>query len=187
MTSPSDPFAPREPGGSAGDPDARQQAPGQAQPGQGPSGPPPGYGPQPPAYGSPPGYGTQPPAYGGQPGYGTQPPAYGSPPGYGTQPYGGRPGYGGYVAPATDSKAIGALVCAIGSFVLLPGVLAVAAIVLAAMSGRDIEASGGRLGGQGLNTAAKVIAWINVALCVVGLLFLVLAFGLLASSGASGA
>ena len=70
---------------------------------------------------------------------------------------------------------------AIGSYVLVPFVLAIVALVLASMSSRDIRASGGHLGGSGLVTAAKVLAWINIALCVLAVAFLLLVFGVLAS------
>lgn len=135
-----------------------------------PSGPP-SYGQQPPA--APP-YGQELPAYGG---------AYGPPPGYGQQPS-GFPGPG-YQGQSTDSKAIIALVCAIGSFVVFPVVPAIVALVLAPQARRDIAASGGRLTGEGLVTAAKVIAWINLVLCLLAVLGFVLLFGVLASAGFS--
>lgn len=147
--------------------------------------PPPGYGPPPganepppPGYVSPPpGYGPPPPGYGQPPAYGA-PPSYGAPQSYGTpQPGWGPPG----AAPPNDTKAIWALVMAIGSFVLIPFVLAVVALVLASMSSRDIRASGGRLGGEGMVTAAKVLSWINIGLCVLVIAFLLLVLGVLAS------
>ena len=169
MTSPppQDPFAPPPGGQGAGEP------PGQAPP---PSGGQPGYG-APPQYGAPPaGYGPPPP-YGQPAGYGA-PPQYGQPAGYGQQ----QPGWGPQgTPPPNDTKAIWALVMAIGSYVLVPFVLAVVALVLASMSSRDIRASGGRLGGGGLVTAAKVLSWINIALCLLAVAFLLLVFGVLAS------
>jgi hypothetical protein len=120
-----------------------------------------------------PGWGApQPPpppqAYGQQPGYG-------QPPGWGAQPpaYGGGYGGGGYGPPQTDGKAIGALVSAIVSFVVCPFVPAVVAIILAGQSKRAIEASGGRLGGEGMVTAARIIAWINIALSIVAFLAII--------------
>jgi hypothetical protein len=135
-----------------------------------PSGPP-----QQPPYGGTPAPGT-PPSY-EVPSYGA-PPAYGPPPGYGPPPsQWGGPAYG---PPATtDSKAIIALVCAIAAWVAIPVIPAIVALVLASQSRRDILASGGRLGGDGLVTAAKVIAWANLALAVlvvVGLLLLLVVF-----------
>ena len=85
-------------------------------------------------------------------------------------------------APQTESKAIIALVCAIGSFLVLPLVLAVAALVVAGNAQRDIEASGGWLTGDGLVTAAKVIAWANLVLCAIAAVLIVLAVFLFAGA-----
>ena len=71
-------------------------------------------------------------------------------------------------APDTDGQAIAALVCAIGSFVLIPFVPAVVAVALASASRKRIAQSGGRLTGESLCTAALIVGWINIALCVLG-------------------
>ena len=76
-----------------------------------------------------------------------------------------------------------ALVCAIASFVVLPLLPAIAALLVASSASRDIDAAGGRLTGRGLITGARVTAWINIALSVVGLVLLV-ALVAVASSGA---
>ena len=60
-----------------------------------------------------------------------------------------------------------------GSWFLCPIVLAIVALVLAKSADDTIAAAGGALGGGGLVTAARVIAWIHLAL--VGL---AVAFGL---------
>jgi hypothetical protein len=57
-------------------------------------------------------------------------------------------------------------VLAIASFVVCPLVPAIVALVLAHTSQQKIDASGGRLTGESLNTAARVIAWINIGLVV---------------------
>jgi len=77
-----------------------------------------------------------------------------SPPGWG-------PGAGGQ---ETSSRAVVALVLACASFTAFPVVAAVAALVLARGADAEIAAAGGRLVGQGLTRAARVIAWINLAL-----------------------
>ena len=140
--------------------------PGYGQPGYGQ----PGYG-QPPAFGQPPyvqpGYG-QPPAFGqppyGPPGYG--PPAYGQHSGYGLADYRGAP-------KETESKAVVALVLAIASFVVFPLIPAIASLVMVPVARRSITASQGRLGGEGLLTAAKVFAWINIGLALLAVAFIV--------------
>jgi hypothetical protein len=45
----------------------------------------------------------------------------------------------------------------------------VIALVLASQAKQEIAYSGGRVGGEGLVTASRVIAWINIGLCVAGL------------------
>lgn len=91
-------------------------------------------------------------------------PGYGPPPGPGALP---PAPYGGWApAPQTDGTAIAALVVAICSFVVFPVVPAIVALVLASSARRDIDASGGRLGGEGLVTAARVVAWTNIGLSV---------------------
>ena len=140
-------------------------------PASAPSSSPPAY--QPPAY--PPSQGN-----GGQPGYGQ--PGYGQPgygqPGYG-QPGYGQPGYGqsGYGrAQETASRAIVVLVCAIASFVVVPFIPAVVALALAGGAQQQIAQSGGRLTGDGLVRAGRILAWINVgltALVVVGIIGLI--------------
>ena len=102
-------------------------------------------------------------------GYGPPPQAWDAPGG----PV--RPG-----APQTETKAIIALVCAIGSWVVLPLAPAIVALVLAGQARRDIEASGGWLTGDGLVTASKVVAWANIVLSllvVVVVLLALLVFG----------
>jgi hypothetical protein len=158
--------------------------------------------PQPPAWDRDPdqagqqGDGTQP---SGGPGYGAPPAAggWGPPPSYGQASYGpagyGQAGYGqvgygpaghepagyGYAPPQTDSKAVIALVLSICAWVLCPLIPAVIALVLAGQSKRDIAASGGRLTGEGMNTAARIISWLNIGLVLAGivlaLLFVVVA------------
>lgn len=114
---------------------------------------------------------TYPSPYPGQ-GY-----AYPPPPGYPAQGYAYPPP--GYVpAVTTSTSAIVGLVLAIASWIFCPIVLAIVALVLAKKSGDEIAASQGRVGGEGLNTATKVIAWVNIGLyaavvVILGAIFLI--------------
>jgi hypothetical protein len=90
--------------------------------------------------------------------------------------------YGYPIAPQTDGTAICVLVLAICSFVLLPVVPAVVALVLAPGAERDIAASGGRLTGEGLVRAGRVVAWVHLALCLAVVLVLLAFFGLVLSA-----
>lgn len=106
--------------------------------------------------------------------------ARGWPPPPSLPPYGGQPGYQqppypyGYAAPQTEGGAIGALVCAIGSFFVCPVILAVIALVLASSSDKKIAQSRGTLTGQSLNRAARIIAWIHLALAALALGFIII-------------
>lgn len=119
--------------------------------------PPPGYGPAPtwPPQGAPAA------AYPPPPG---TPAAYPAPGGY-PPPYASAP------APLTSTNAIVGLVLAIASWVVCPVIPAIIAVVLAAKSQQEIQASQGRVGGDGLNLATRIISWINIgfwALLIVG-------------------
>ncbi len=69
-----------------------------------------------------------------------------------------------YAPPRTESTAIAALVLSIASWVVCPIIAAVIALSLAHVAGNKIDASGGRLTGGGLVTAAKIVAWIHLVL-----------------------
>jgi Domain of unknown function (DUF4190) len=71
---------------------------------------------------------------------------------------------GGYGAPRTEGMAVAALVCAIASWVACPVILGVVALALAHAAGNKIDASAGRLTGEGIVRAAQIVAWINIAL-----------------------
>ena len=109
---------------------------------------------------------SSPPAY--------QPPAYPPWQGNGPQAGYGQAGYG--QAQETASRAIVVLVCAIASFVVVPFIPAVVALALAGGAQQQIAQSGGRLTGDGLVRAGRIVAWINVgltALFVVGIIGLI--------------
>jgi preprotein translocase subunit SecG len=84
-------------------------------------------------------------------------------------------GYPQQPRPQSSSDAVVALVLAIGSWVVCPVVLAIVALVFASKAKRTIEASNGWVEGSGMVTAAKIIAWINIILGILGLVFFVIA------------
>jgi hypothetical protein len=139
--------------------------------------PPPAAYPAPGAY-PPPAATYPPPGAAYPPAPGAFPPPQGAPapppPAWGQAGAAAPAGYGaGWPAqqrPQTEGKAIVGLILAIGSWVVCPLVLAIVAIVLAGQSNRAIDASGGRLEGRGINTATKVISWINVVLTVLAII-----------------
>jgi hypothetical protein len=48
-------------------------------------------------------------------------------------------------------------------------------LIVGSNAKKSIQSSGGRKTGEGLVTAANVIAWINLALCALGLVFFTVA------------
>lgn len=97
--------------------------------------------------------------------------------------YAGQPSaaYGYAAAPQTDSKAVVGLVLAIVSWVVCPVIPAIIALVLASQSNKAIAASNGRLEGHGMNTATKVISWINIVGWILGTIAMVVFFGFVVS------
>ena len=59
---------------------------------------------------------------------------------------------------------------AIASFVVCPLIPAIVALVLCGSARKEIANSGGTVGGEGLISAARIIAWINIGLAVLGIL-----------------
>lgn len=81
-------------------------------------------------------------------------------------------------AQATSSNAIVALVLSIAAWPICPVIFAIIALVFASKASKEIQGSGGRIGGQGYVTAARIVAWINIGFYV-AILILVLLFGII--------
>ncbi len=134
------------------------------QPPQDPAQPNDGAGQQPAAPVPPPAAPVPPPAGG----YGAPPPPVGG--------YAPAPGYGvpQTPQPQTNNNAIIALVLAIVSWAVCPIIAAIVALVFASKASKEIEQSGGWQTGGGFVTAAKIIAWINIAFMIVfGIIYLI--------------
>ena len=81
----------------------------------------------------------------------------------------------GPVAPPTPGSATAALVLGILSIVMCLGLFTgIPAMVVGRNAKREIEASGGRLGGEGVANAGFITGLIGTLLSVLGLLFFVL-------------
>lgn len=93
----------------------------------------------------------------------TVPTAWGSAMSYGYQP-----------VPETDQKAIWALVSSIAGFFLCPVVLHIVGWVLANQSLETIRASQGRLTGDGLAKAAKILAIIGLVVSALTVILVVI-------------
>ena len=81
--------------------------------------------------------------------------------------------------PPTSTNAIVGLVLAIASWLVCPLIASIAALFVARSSDREIAASGGRVSGSGLNTATRIIAWINIGASIIA----IIVFGILAILG----
>lgn len=71
----------------------------------------------------------------------------------------------GYASQQTSTNAIVSLVLAILSWIAVPLVPAIIAVVLARNADEEIAASAGRVTGTGLAQAARITAWSNIAFC----------------------
>lgn len=95
------------------------------------------------------------------------------------QPYGAPPppggGMGGAPAPPpTNGKATGSLVASVLGFFC--GIGFIVGLILGYSARKEIQASGGQQGGEGLATAGIVIGWVGVALTILGIVAFVLLF-----------
>jgi hypothetical protein len=83
-------------------------------------------------------------------------------------------------APATSTLAVVSLAAGIVSWVLMPFIAGLVAIVCGHMARGEIRRGNGALEGDGLAVAGLVLGWINVVLCVLTVAAIVLFFGGLA-------
>ena len=86
--------------------------------------------------------------------------------------------------PTSSGKATASLVLGILGLILCPLVCSVLALVFGYQGRREIDGSGGRMGGRGSATAGIVLGWIGVVISVLFLILLVI--GLLAGDSAGG-
>lgn len=107
------------------------------------------------------------------------------PPAYPTVPPGAPVAYAAaypqapyQAGPKTSSNAIIALVLSIAAWAVCPIVPAIVSLVFASMASKEIDASGDRIQGRTMVTAARIVSWINIgfyaAVIVVGAFVLVL-------------
>ena len=136
--------------------------------------------PQPPAPPPPPA-GYQAPVAGWQGAPGWQAPPAGPP---GTSAAGPRP------YPVSSNSATIALILSLSGLVawaVCPGLgplaCSIIALVFASKGAKEIKASNGWITGSGLVLAARIIAWIDIALVILGVVFFVLFFAIVGASG----
>lgn len=76
------------------------------------------------------------------------------------------------VSPRTEGSAVAALLCAIGSWFLVPIALAVLALILARRAEQAIEERPGELTGRGLVTGARWVAWTHLVVAAMVVAFI---------------
>jgi hypothetical protein len=112
------------------------------------------------------------------------PSPYAAPP---AAPAYGAPVYGApaYAAPATNTLAVVSLIGGIASWVVLPFVAAIVAVITGHMSLGQIKRTGES--GRGMALTGVILGWVNIGLSVLAALFIIVivigAFGVAASSG----
>jgi hypothetical protein len=94
---------------------------------------------------------------------------------YPQQPYGQQP-YGGYAAPQNHKDAVTSLVLGIVSLVMCGFVTGIPAMILGRRAKREIQASGGALGGEGMATAGFVTGLISTVIAGLAFVLVVLVF-----------
>lgn len=67
-------------------------------------------------------------------------------------------------APPTSGKAIGSLVCSLLGLSMCPLIGQIIGIVLGYQAKKEIQDSGGRIGGDGIAKAGLIIGWIGLGL-----------------------
>jgi hypothetical protein len=91
------------------------------------------------------------------------------------QPQEQTPQWGGYQpSPPTPGNAIASLILGIVSIFLCPIITAVIGLILGYGAKREIDASGGRLGGRGVALGGIITSWIGLAIYVPILLLIVI-------------
>lgn len=95
---------------------------------------------------------------------GQYPPPQYPPPQYPAQP----PQYQAPVpaAPQSNTMAIVSLICGIGSFIILPFILAIVAVITGNKARSEIRASNGMQSGDGMAKVGVILGWVNIALVV---------------------
>lgn len=86
-------------------------------------------------------------------------------------------GYQGYpVQPATQTStlAVISLIAGIVSFILLPLLGGIAAIITGGLAKKEIREGGGRYSGEGMATAGQILGWINVVLVAIPVCLIVI-------------
>ena len=78
--------------------------------------------------------------------------------------------------PPNSTLAVVSLVAGILGLSFVPGIASVVAIITGTMAVKEIKASGGSLGGEGMARIGIILGWIAVVLVVIGICCFVISF-----------
>ena len=81
--------------------------------------------------------------------------------------------------PPNSTMAIVSLVAGILGFTFVPTIGSIVAVITGYMAQKEIRASNGALGGQGLATAGLILGWIGVALSLIGICIVCVVFAII--------
>jgi hypothetical protein len=97
-----------------------------------------------------------------------------------TEPTSSPPGSpGSLVPPRTSGSAVAALAIAIASWFVCPLIGGIVALVLAGSAAREIRCYQGALAGAGMVTAARIIAWTNLLIMPIVVLWVLSTAGVI--------
>jgi hypothetical protein len=88
--------------------------------------------------------------------------------------------------PRQSGEAVAALVLGICGIMVCPIVCSILALVFGYRARREIDSSGGMVGGRGMAVAGLITGWIGLALWVLGIIAYVILIVAVISSGSSG-
>ena len=69
----------------------------------------------------------------------------------------------------TSTTAIISLIASIAGLTVLPTIGSIAGVILGYMAKKEIEGSGGAIGGDGLAKGGIIIGWIGIVLAAIGI------------------
>ncbi|MDA0184729.1 DUF4190 domain-containing protein [Solirubrobacter phytolaccae] len=72
-------------------------------------------------------------------------------------------GGGGQAPQQTSGKATAALVLGIVSILCVPLIAGIIGVIIGGQAKKEIDSSGGRLGGRGMAQAGVILSWIGIA------------------------
>lgn len=77
-----------------------------------------------------------------------------------------------HLVPHTSTNAVISLIAGIASFIIVPLIGGIAAIIFGKIAKNEIRQGQGRVTGDGMATFGSVLGWINVAIVIIPICFM---------------